>query len=177
MNPILKQFREDEQLLADLERNAEKGKARCRALDYEDMLVEKHCDDSTFATWDSNRALDLQEFDYLFWHRERFGKQIQTWLEIIATKITHIRQDGEDGYFKKLEKNVGWKGHITPMVFSGYAYLDNLIRCGLWSHAKNSRRVTSPICVRCASGMICCGRGPRHSVRTPARSSGCSWTV
>lgn len=91
-------------------------------------------------SWDSKYALDLQDFAYLFLHRKRLCKRIKNWLEIVNAKITHVRHDGEDGYFKKLEHNIGWTQYITPIIFALVSITDKLVRCGLWSHAKNSRR-------------------------------------
>jgi hypothetical protein len=91
-------------------------------------------------SWDSKYALDLQDFAYLFLHRKQFRKRIKNLLEIVSAKITHICRDGEDGYFKKLEHNIGWTQYITPIIFALVSIADKLVRCGLWSHAKNSRR-------------------------------------
>ncbi|MCU0772118.1 MAG: hypothetical protein MUE94_10185 [Verrucomicrobia bacterium] len=147
---MLRHIRDADRHLAELEAVSENGKARRAALDYEDALEDRYRNDPSFKVWDSNRALDFQDFDYLFQHRCKFGKSIRTHLEIIAAKLTHVGQDDEDGYFNKLERNVGWKGHITPLVFSEYAYADKVVRCGMWTHAKNSRRChKSDVCPLC----------------------------
>lgn len=91
-------------------------------------------------SWDSKFALDLQDFPYLFLHRKKFSKQTCTWLEIVNAKITHIGNGGEDGYFKKLERNIGWTRYITPILLASVSISDKLVRCGIWSNAKNSRR-------------------------------------
>lgn len=150
MSLLQSHLRDEDQLLAKLNSSSEKGKARCAAFSYEDLLSDRYRDDPSFQSWNRNRALDLQDFDYLFWHRSHFDERIRTHLEIIAAKITHIRADGEDGYFNKLEHNVDWTKHITPLLFSQYAYLDNLVRCGIWAHANNSRRCHKPdFCPNC----------------------------
>jgi hypothetical protein len=174
MNLLLRQIRDEERELAELERATEKGKAKSGAFAYEDELAERYGDDPSFNTWDRNRALDIQDFDYLFWHRERFNERLRTYLEIIATKITHINRDGDDGYFNKLERNVHWTRHITPMLFSQYAYLDNLVRCGIWAHSENSRRChKTDICPYCLWIDILNVRVEAFG-STPAPSSECS---
>lgn len=150
MNLLKSQIREKDRLLADLEAVSEDGKARRAALDYEDILEERYRNDPSFKVWNRNRALNRQDFDYLFQHRRHFNKIIRTYLEIIAAKLTHVRQDGEDGYFNKLERNVGWKEHITPLIFSQYPYAEKVVRCGMWTHADNSRRChKTDVCPLC----------------------------
>lgn len=90
--------------------------------------------------WNPKFALDLRDFPYLFLHRMKFGKRTRDWLEIVNAKITHIGNAGGDGYFKKLEQNIGWTQYIAPIIFAAVSIVDKLVRCGIWSHAKNSRR-------------------------------------
>jgi hypothetical protein len=140
MSLILSQIREDERLLANLESSIEDGEARGAALSYEDVLEERYKDDPSFKVWDRNRALDFQDFDYLFWHRDHLSEHIRTYLEIIASKITHITRDGNAGYFNNLETNVGWTPHITAMLIAQNPYIENLVKCGLRTHSSNSGR-------------------------------------
>jgi hypothetical protein len=150
MSLLQSHLRDEDQLFAKLDSTSEKGKARCAAFSYEDLLSDRYRDDPSFKVWNRNRALDIQNYDYLFWHRHNVNELTRTYLEIIAAKITHINQDDKDGYFKGLERNVNWTRHITPLLFSQYAYLDNLVRCGIWAHAKNSRRCHKPdYCSNC----------------------------
>lgn len=116
------------------------AKASCEANAYDNYLSERYADDPGFRQWNSNRALYYQDFDYLHFHRRRFAPPIPKHLEIIASKITHIAANGEDGYFRKLQRNIGWTPHIVPMVFTQHPVVDKLVRCGLWSSASNSRR-------------------------------------
>ena len=116
------------------------AKASCEANAYDQYLAEQYADNPSFSQWNSNRALDRQDFHYLHFHRHRFASPIPKHLEIIASKITHITAKGEDGYFHKLERNIGWTPHIVPMVFTQHPVVDKLVRCGLWSSASNSRR-------------------------------------
>src|SRR6266853_139971 len=115
-------------------------RAKGKACQYDELLAEKHKNDSTFKKWSANRFLDITDFDYHFFHRKHHSKTIRALLEIIASKINHVSEDGDDGYFKKLERNIGWTRYITPILLSLCPVVDNLVRCGLWSHAKNSRR-------------------------------------
>ena len=70
--------------------------------------------DTTLARWSPNRTLNMQDFPYLFRHRDRFPSHIKEWLEIISSKLHHVNREGKDGFFKKLQRNVGWTTHITP---------------------------------------------------------------
>ena len=106
----------------------------------ERKLGQAHEGQPDFFIWNSNRALDLVDFDYLFFHRRRLAESIRTWLEIVAAKIIHISADGRTGYFNKLERNIGWKEYITPLIFAGPSIIDKLVRCGLWANTHNSRR-------------------------------------
>ena len=134
---------------ASLEQDKERARSRAYALQYEELLEDEYGNDPDFQTWDRNRALDLQDFDYLFYHRHRHIEKIKTQLELIASKISYVKADGDDGYFKKLEKNVGWTRHITPLVICQVNHVDNLVRCGMWANAKNSRRCHKPDCPCC----------------------------
>jgi len=132
-----------------LEKDNERSKSHAHALKYEELLKERYNDDPEFWTWNPNRALNLQDFDYLFIHRAQFNETISTQLEFIASKITHVKPDGDDGYFKKLEQNVGWTHHITPLVICQVRNVDKLVRCGIWANSKNSRRCHNPDCPCC----------------------------
>ena len=141
---------EEERFQGQLVKSSEKSRATSAAHRYEHLLEDHYADDRSFFIWDENRSFDRQDFDFLFYHRSHFKPWARTYLEIIASKLTHESLNGEDGYFNKLEKNVGWAAHITPIVFGTYRYTDNLVRCGLWSSAKNSRRFRKPdLCPLC----------------------------
>ena len=128
----------------------EQSRATSAAFRYEHLIEDHHADDSAFFSWNENRALDGQDFDYLFYHRAHFKPWARTCLEIIASKLTHVTQDSDDGYFNKLEKNIGWVAHITPIVLAPYRFMDELVRCGMWSNASNSRRCHKPdLCSLC----------------------------
>lgn len=122
------------------ERDSEQMRAGHAARSAEIALCAELEENGAALSWNPKRAFDLQNFQYVFLHRKRFDKQTCTWLEIVNAKITHIRNDCEDGYFKKLENNIGWASYITPIIFSHPSVTDKLVRCGIWSHAKNSRR-------------------------------------
>lgn len=147
---MLSLLKAEERFSKSLVKTCNKSRARSAALRYEHLIEEHYADDPTFFEWDENRALDRQSFDYLFYHREHFKPQVQTCLEIIASKIMHVTADGEDGYFNKLEKNIGWVAHITPILFAMFPEMEKLVRCGLWSNAENSRRCHKPdLCPLC----------------------------
>ncbi len=135
--------------LAKLERSDARARARGYALHYEELLEDKYGNDPDFQAWDPNRALNLQDFDYLFYHRDRYNETIKNQLELISAKITYVKEDGEDGYFHKLERNVGWTKNITPLVMCQVHYVDKLVRCGMWANCKNSRRCHKPDCPCC----------------------------
>jgi hypothetical protein len=137
---ILAAIRREERWQRDHDRDCERMRAQRAARSTEITLLDELADRGEDWPWNPKRALDLQDFAYLFLHRNRFSEQICQWLEIVNAKITHVHNDGEDGYFKKLEQNIGWARYITPIIFSGPSITDRLVRCGLWSHAKNSRR-------------------------------------
>lgn len=109
-----------------------------RAVEY--SIRAEFADTGDDCDWNPKRALDVQDFAYLFLNRNHFTKQIRSWLEIVSAKINHLRSSGKDGYFKKLEKNFGWTPFITPLLFCRSAIVDKIVRCGIWAHAKNSRR-------------------------------------
>src|SRR5690606_37298482 len=92
--------------------------------------------------WSPERAWDRSNFDYLFLHRQQFarkyGKIIREHLEIVSAKVHHVSADGQDGYFKQLERNVGWLDYLVPIIFSRSKYADRIVRCGLWINARNS---------------------------------------
>jgi hypothetical protein len=129
---------------------SEASRATSASFRYAHLIEEHYAHDPGFFIWDENRSLDRQNFDYLFYHRAHFTAPVQTWLEIIASKITHVTLDGEDGYFRKAMRNVNWTAHITPMLFGPFRDLDSIVRCGLWSSASNSRRCHKPdLCPLC----------------------------
>jgi hypothetical protein len=137
---IVRAIRREDRWLRRSERDTEQMRAQHAARSTEIALRAKLEKNGADLSWNSKRALDLQGFSYLFLHRDRFDKQTRTWLEIVNAKITHISRDGEDSYFKKLEQNIGWTQYITPIIFTAISITDKLVRCGIWSHAKNSRR-------------------------------------
>ncbi len=139
-NRILRAIKREDRWLNQHEHGSERMRARHAARSTEIALRAALVSRGEDRSWNRRRALGLQDFPYLFLHRERFDDQIREWLEIVNAKVMHIRNDGEEGYFKKLEKNVGWTQYITPIIFSRPEITDKLVRCGLWSHAHNSRR-------------------------------------
>ena len=146
----LEAFKEEERFQRKQVKVTEKSRAKSASFRYEHLIEDHYADDPSFFQWDENRSLDRQNFDYLFYHRAHFKPWARTCLEIIASKLTHVTQDHEDGYFNKLERNVGWAAHITPIVFGAYRFMDQLVRCGMWSSASNSRRCHKPdLCPLC----------------------------
>jgi hypothetical protein len=137
---ILRAIKREDRWWRKHERDSEQMRAAHAARSTEIALREELEESGADLSWNSKRALDLQNFQYVFLHRERFDEQTCKWLEIVNAKITHVSKDGEDGYFKKLEQNIGWTQHITPIIFSHPSVTDKLVRCGIWSNAKNSRR-------------------------------------
>lgn len=137
--PVLRGLEEECQWLA--ERTAEDTKNRtiraARILSEE--LEAKHQHDADFFHW-SRRQYDRQDFEYLFFHRQRLDAKKREQLEKVAAKITYLNKDGSPGYFNKLEQNVGWTDYITPILFSGSRRVEKLVDCGLWVNAKNSGR-------------------------------------
>ena len=143
-------YQEEERFYRNHVKSTEKARATSVARRYERVLKHRYAEDPSFFQWDENRSLDRQNFDYLFYHRAHFKPWARTNLEIIASKLTHVTQGGEDGYFNKLQRNVGWTAHITPIVLGAYRYMDQVVRCGIWSSAKNSRRCHKPdLCPLC----------------------------
>lgn len=150
LKAFIEAFKEEERFCRKQAKIVYTSRAKSSAFKYEHLLEDHYADDPSFFLWDENRSLDRQDFDYLFYHRAHFKPWARTCLEIIASKLTHVTLDGADGYFKKLEKNVGWAAHITPIVFGLCRYMDQLVRCGLWSSASNSRRCHIPdLCPLC----------------------------
>jgi hypothetical protein len=150
LKAIIEAFKREDRFYRKQAKIAYKSRAKSSAFKYEHLLEDHYADDPSFFQWDENRSLDRQDFDYLFYHRAHFKPWVRTCLEIIASKLTHVTLDGDDGYFKKLERNVGWVSHITPIVLGHYRYMNELVRCGLWSNAKNSRRCHIPdLCPLC----------------------------
>jgi len=147
---ILNAFKVEERFERKRVKTTESARATSASINYERLIESHYADDPAFFRWDAKRSLDRQFFDYLFYHRCHFNDYVQTYLEIIASKITHKNQDGEDGYFRKAMRNVDWLAHVTPLVFGPFRDMDSIIRCGLWSSAKNSRRCHKPdLCPLC----------------------------
>ena len=122
------------------DRESERIRAHINAISLDGEEAAALNPDTTLARWSPNRTLNMQDFPYLFRHRNRFPGHIKEWLEIISSKLHHVNREGKDGFFKKLQRNVGWTSHITPLVMAEVEPADKLVRCGLWSSAKNSRR-------------------------------------
>lgn len=137
---ILRALKREDRWWQERERDEEQMRAAHAARSTEIALRAELQQRGEDWSWDSKYALDLQDFTYLFLHRKRFGKRIKTWLEVVNAKITHTCRNGDDGYFKKLERNIGWTRYITPIIFALVSITDKLVRCGIWSNAKNSRR-------------------------------------
>ena len=137
---VLRALKEDDRWSQKQERESEQARAQREARrtepDLRDDLTARGID----VAWNLKRALDLQDFSYLFLHRSQFDPNIKTLLEIVSSKINHYSQNGEPSYFNKLEQNIGWTPYITPLIFSRVSTIDKLVRCGIWSNAKNSRR-------------------------------------
>ena len=120
----LEAFKEEERFQRKQVKVTEKSRAKSAAFRYEHRIEDHYADDPSFFAWNENRSCDRQSFDYLFYHRAHFKPWARTCLEIIASKLTHVTQDDEDGYFNKLERNVGWAAHITPIVLAAYRFMD-----------------------------------------------------
>jgi hypothetical protein len=136
-------------VLSQLTLSSEQRRAQAVAADYEALLEQRHAGDLGFFTWNSNRSLDFQDFDYQFYHRINFSEAVRTQLEYIAAKISYTRRDGKPGYFNKLERNIGWTRGIAPLVRCRVNNAEKLVRCGLWSSARNSGRCHLPDCPYC----------------------------
>ena len=139
-NRIIRALRREDRWLRAHERDSERMRAQHAARSTEIALRAELKERGEDWAWNSKFALDLQDFPYLFLHRDRFDKKTHEWLEIVNAKITHVGLSGEDGYFNKLQRNIGWTQYIAPIIFTLVSITDKLVRCGLWSHAKNSRR-------------------------------------
>ena len=147
---VLKALKSDDCWRKKNDKSSQRMRARSIARTDEIAIREQLRPDHSDLIWNPRRALVLTDFDYLFLHRERIGGDIQDWLEIINAKIKHVKDDGEDGYFNKLERNVGWTQYITPIIFCDSEIIDIVVRCGLWLNAKNSRRCHKPdFCSNC----------------------------
>ena len=143
-------FGEDNWFCREHRLEQERYRAKQAAFKADDQLRDQHRDDLAFQTWNPNRALDIQDFEYLHLHRHHFDEQVREHLEIVAAKINRVSDDGRDGYFNKLERNIGWTPHIVPLLFTELPVVDKLVRCGLWSNAQNSRRCHKPdLCPLC----------------------------
>ena len=147
-------YQEEERFYRNHVKSTEKARATSVARRYERVLKHRYAEDPSFFQWDENRSLDRQNFDYLFYHRAHFKPWARTNLEIIASKLTHVTQGGEDGYFNKLQRNVGWTAHITPIVLGAYRYMDQVVRCGIGPAQRTAAAATSPTCALCACGTI-----------------------
>jgi len=132
--------RDEERFVHEQRQRSTNERAKHAARKYEQRLKKTYIDQPEFFRWNSNRALNMMDFDYLYFHRHHFEDHLREWLEIVAAKIAHINQDGRTGYFNKLECNVGWKDYITPLIFAGPSMTDKIVRCGLWANTHNSRR-------------------------------------
>ena len=149
-----------------------RGKARATDI----LLAEASSTRATELAWCPGREQDITDFDYLFHHRERFGEQLQEYLEIINAKINHVKTDGTPGYFNKLETNVGWKRHITPIIFSRSELADKLVRCGLWANAKNSRRCHErELCANCLWNDVLCTLYQAYGVDSGSFAKARAW--
>jgi hypothetical protein len=137
---VLRKLKKELRFLREEDKLNTNQRAKRAVRVYQYQICKKHAGDTGFFEWNSNRALDRQDFEYLFQHRQRFPRKIHTWLEIIASKITHINKDGQPGYFNELEQNIGWTDYITPLLFTGAEIVDKLVRCGIWANSANSRR-------------------------------------
>ena len=136
----MRALRADDKFQRKQDKQSTNQRAKSAAKEYEACLGNDLGRGHPDLIWNPKRARDITDFGYLFLHRKQFHDHILTALEIIAAKITYVKSDGKDGYFNKLERNVGWLKSITPIVMSGSALADKLCRCGLWANAKNSRR-------------------------------------
>ena len=137
---ILRAIKREDRWWASHERVTDSMRAKHEACSTESELRAELAEAIDDWTWNPKRALDLQDFKYLFLNRKKFNKQTCQRLEIINSKINRVSEDGRPGYFNKLEKNVGWTRYILPILFSCVSIADKLVRCGLWANAKNSRR-------------------------------------
>ena len=137
---------EEERYMQEQRMRYARQRAQHAARNYEQRLGQAYADQPDFFRWNSNRALNLIDFDYLFCHRHHFQDHVREWLEIVAAKIIHLSRDGRSGYFNKLERNIGWREYITPLIFAGPAFTDKVVRCGLWANTHNSRRCHQKDC-------------------------------
>jgi hypothetical protein len=134
-------IREEEKHVQEQRERSSRTRAKHAARKYAERLRQAYEDKPDFFKWNENRALNLMDFDYFFYHRHQpYLKGVRKWLEIAAAKIIHINEDGRPAYFNKLERNIGWRQYITPLIFAAPAITDKLVRCGLWANAHNSRR-------------------------------------
>jgi hypothetical protein len=134
-------IREEERFVQEQYQRSSKVRARHAARKYEQKLKQVYRDQPDFSAWNENQALNLMEFDYVFYHRRQPNlKGIRKWLEIVSAKITRLNDDGKPGYFNKLDRNIGWRHYIAPLILTGPGITDKLVRCGLWANAHNSRR-------------------------------------
>ena len=146
----LRAIRREDRFLNNLVRDSERRRAKREARATETALRAELAEEIDSWNWNPKRALDLQDFKYLFLHRQHLDTQAREWLEIISAKIKRVGDDGRVGYFNKLEKNVGWTPYVLPLIFSRVDKADALVRCGIWSNAKNSRRChQTEICPNC----------------------------
>jgi hypothetical protein len=137
---MLRIIKAEQKFMRNLTKSSEASRATHMARCFEIEKAVQNAANPALLAWSRNRTLNMQDFGFLFRHRDRLSSRMCTYLEIICAKINHINDDNKKGYWNKLERNVGWTGHILPIAFSGCEFADNLVRCGLWSHAKNSRR-------------------------------------
>lgn len=145
---LLSSVSAEEEFLRKHDNESVTYRAHRAAVQYEVEIRKKYANQPDFFKWTPNRSLNRQDFDYLFWHRDQFNPPIRELLEIVAAKISHLKKNGEPGYFNKQEHNVGWTGFITPLILVRHSFalarldplIERIVRCGLWRNASNSRR-------------------------------------
>ena len=146
----IRAIRRDDRWHLDRIRADELKRAKREARATESKLRAELAEEIADWSWNPKRALDVQDFTYLFLHRKHLDLQVCQWLEIVSAKINRVSESGRLGYFNKLERNIGWTDYILPIMFSRVAITDKLVRCGLWASAKNSRRChKTDVCPNC----------------------------
>lgn len=173
---ILRALERDEAHSRKSDRRSMASRSRSLARVTDIRLAEESSTRATELAWCPGREQDITDFDYLFHHRERFDEQLQEFLEIINAKINHLKTDGTPGYFNTLETNVGWKRHITPIIFSRSELADKLVRCGLWANAKNSRRCHErELCANCLWNDVLCTLHQAYGVDSGSFAKARAW--
>jgi hypothetical protein len=147
---MLQAINEEKRFIRMIEDQWRTLRARRAAKLHTEKLKTANVNNDGFQRWSPARARDIQDFDYLLMHREHLPEQIKEHLEIAAAKMSYVNQEGEDGYFKKLQANIRWKDYITPIILSQPAVANDVVRCGIWANARNSRRChKSDVCPFC----------------------------